>query len=275
MKREKFKVRLCLDSGAFSAWTQGEKIDVHDYIAYVKKNKHLLDTYFNLDVIPGKPNQPRTPEQVKKAAKQSYRNLQIMKKAGLDPIPVFHQGESFEWLNKLLEDNHVYIALGGLGGQSDTESIIWLDRCFNILTDKQGRAIIKIHGLGVSSFNLLRRYPWYSCDSTSWAKSSAFGSIFIPGYKGGNPDYSLNPTKITVSRVERGSGVPADHYDLLGEMTKTRVKDYLNNHVGVTVNQVREDYVLRAKTTVYFMKRFVAEIGDVRFRQKGSSFTFE
>jgi len=261
-----------LDSGAFTAWTQGEKINLEDYIRYIKKHKDIIDTYFNLDVIPGKPNKKRTYEMVQKSAARSYDNLQIMKKAGLNPIPVFHQGEDFEWLKKMRHE--LYIALGGLGGQSDTESIIWLDKCFDMLTTEDGYPTHKVHGLGISSFDLLRRYPWFSCDSTAWAKTSAYGSILVPTYRKGKPDYALNPTKITISDVDRDNGTPPDHYCRMGSMMQERVKDFLTNHVGITIKQVRTNYVERAKAVVYFMKKFEKAIGDVVFKQKGSTFNF-
>lgn len=265
----KKQVRLMLDSGAFTAWTQGDKINVKDYIKYVIKHRDLIDTYFNLDVIPGKPNRNRTYEMVQKSAAASYKNLQIMRKAGLDPIPVFHQGESFDWLEKMIQ-NCEYLSLGGLGGQSDTESIIWLDKCWDMLTHDDGTPMTKVHGLGVSSWDLLRRYPWFSCDSTAWAKTSAFGGILVPGYRKGVPDYTLNPTKITVSDVERDNNkVPPDHFMRLGPMMQDRVKDWLSCHVGITLKQAREDYVQRARAVVYFTQKFIDNLGEVKFRHKG------
>ena len=32
---------ILLDSGAFSAWTRGERIDLDDYVGFVKVNKGL------------------------------------------------------------------------------------------------------------------------------------------------------------------------------------------------------------------------------------------
>ena len=39
------------DSGGFSAMTQGAQIDVNEYAAWIKRYKHLFNTYANLDVI--------------------------------------------------------------------------------------------------------------------------------------------------------------------------------------------------------------------------------
>src|SRR5260221_8934511 len=107
----KKKVQLMLDSGAFSAWNRGEEINIKEYIAYVKRNQHLLHSHVNLDVIPGVHGQRRATDDVESSAKQSYDNLQIMKAAELRPIPVFHHGESLTWLERLLKDGEPYIGL--------------------------------------------------------------------------------------------------------------------------------------------------------------------
>lgn len=272
VKRRANRVRLMLDSGAFTAWTKGEEINLKEYIQYIKDNQSIIDTYFNLDVIPGRKGEKRTPAMVEKSARLSYDNLQKMRKAGLDPIPVFHQGERFYWLEKMLDDGIDYISLGGLGGQTARESKIWLDKCFTRLTDKEGRAIIKVHGLGVASFNLLKRYPWYTCDATSWARTSAYGFIYVPAYKNGEPDYSANPIKVGVSKVERATGIPKDHITRFGPLLHDRVKDFLENHVGITMEEASENYVERARAVVYLMLRFQKAIGEVRFKHRGSAF---
>lgn len=267
------QVRLMLDSGAFTAWTKGEEINLKEYIQYIKTNSELIDTYFNLDVIPGKPNQPRTEKIVEEAAEASYKNLKRMVKAGLNPIPVFHQGEKFKWLERMVEDGHDYISLGGLGGQSEPESRMWLDKAWTRLTDTKGRPIrvngkkLKVHGLGVSSFNLLKRYPWYTADATSWALTAAYGNIYVPVYAAGQPVYAETPVKISISKVERGNP-PADHYLRMGPLQQGRVKDFLEKHVGTTPDKVADDYVERARAIVFFMLRFQEAIGKIRFKHR-------
>ena len=268
------EVRLMLDSGAFTAWSKGTAINLDEYIKYIKANISDIDTYFNLDVIPGKPGVSRTQKSVDEAAAQSYSNLKAMRKAGLSPIPVFHQGESFYWLDKLLDDGYKYIALGGLGGQSETDSLNWLDHSWTRLTTNDGKPIIKVHGLGVASFSLLKRYPWFSCDATSWALTAAYGSIFVPVYRMGKPDYSLTPVKLSVSTVERKTGMPPDHYLRYGPIMRKRVEDFLQNHVGISPQEAAEDYVQRARAIVYFYLRFQDAIGDQPFKyRRKTSFT--
>lgn len=268
---KKNKVRLMLDSGAFTAWTKGESIDLKEYITYIKKHRAEIDTYFNLDVIPGGRNRKPTEAEIDEAAKQSYKNLQTMKKAGLDPIPVFHFGEDFKWLEKLLADGHKYIGIGALVGKPELETKRFLDKVFTRLTTRDGKPIIKVHGLGVSSFELIRRYPFYSCDATSWALTAAYGSIYLPKYKNGKPDYTQDPIKLTISDAKREGGVPNDHFVRYGDLMTERVKDFLEKHVGVDAKAASEDYVERARAVVYFMIRFAEAIKDEKFRHRTSS----
>lgn len=261
-RKPKPKVRLMLDSGAYTAWTQGIEINLKEYMAFLKANKDEIHTYFNLDVIPGKPGEKRTADIVEASAKQSFLNLQTMKKAGLTPIPVYHYGEREYWLDKMLDAGEKYIAFGGNSWAQSEDVRPWLDRIFTKLTDKSGKPLIRTHGLGVASWDLVKRYPWYTCDATSWALTAAYGSIYVPRYSNGQPDYSANPVKLSVSTVERQKGVSLDHYLRLGRLGQERVKDFLENHVNTSIEDVSQDYVARASAVVYFNERFSAAIGD-------------
>ena len=261
------KIKLMLDSGAFSAWKQGLTINLDEYIAYIKRNEQWLHTYVNLDVIPGAPGRRATQEEMEAAAKASYVNLKKMHKAGLSPMPVFHMGESFDWLHRLLDDGEEYIGIGGMGNATNNGQIHFLDRVFTILTDQAGEAMVKTHGLGVASFILLKRYPWTTCDATSWVLTAAMGSIYVPITRAGKHDYSQPPVKLTVSEVDRQNGMPSDHYLRFGPMMKQRVLTFLKE-VGVTIEEVTASYEARARCIVYFYMEFQDAIGKQPFRHR-------
>lgn len=145
-----------LDSGAFSADTQGVSIDIQDYIAYIKRYRHLITTYSNLDVI-------RNPE-------GTWRNQQVMEDEGLAPLPVFHGGTDWSWLEHYIE-RYPYIALGGLVGKIQSARG-WLVRCFQMA---KGRAVF--HGFGVTAWQVLKDLPWYSVDSSSWGQGFRYGQV--------------------------------------------------------------------------------------------------
>lgn len=155
---EKYKdFNVFLDSGAFTAYNSGKVIDIDEYIDFIKKHKPSL--YANLDVIGN--------------AEETFKNQKYMESKGLKPIPVFHFNEDFKYLNEYAK-KYDYIALGGVA-QLKVKSKIhsWLKKCFKIIP-----STTKTHGFAVTSPELLKIYPFYSVDSTSWLSGGKFGMIF-------------------------------------------------------------------------------------------------
>lgn len=179
------KVSLFLDSGAFSAWSKGVKIDIDEYINFIKAHEKYLEVYAVLDEI-GDP--------VKTLENQNY-----MEKKGLKPLPCFHYGEDTKYLKDYIK-KYDYIALGGMVPISTTQLIQWLDLLFTEhICDEKGVPKVKVHGFGLTSIPLLIRYPWYSVDSTSWVLTGRFGGVFVPRKKNGKYVYNEIPWKIDVS----------------------------------------------------------------------------
>ena len=101
-----FPVNLLLDSGAFSAWRQGVRPDLDDYIAFILSNREYLGSYVNMDVIPG--SWGCSPEE---SAQQSWAHLKYMEEHGLHPDPVFHQGEPIYCLERLIDAGYTRIGI--------------------------------------------------------------------------------------------------------------------------------------------------------------------
>src|SRR5574340_1162268 len=93
VKCMKSKVKLFLDSGAFSAKSQGISINVQEYIKFIKEHEEHIEVYANLDVIG--------------SAEASWRNQRIMERAGLKPLPVFHVEDDWKYLDKCMEYDHL------------------------------------------------------------------------------------------------------------------------------------------------------------------------
>jgi hypothetical protein len=172
------------------------------------------------------------------------------------------------------KDTNPYIALSTWKELSVKENRDWLDKCFTKLVNKDGFTNpLWVHGLGIASFELLKRYPWYTCDATSWALTAAYGSIYVPAYRNGKFDYSEDPAKLTVSEAERKSGsLPNDHYLRMGPMCKERVEKFLTDEVGVSVKDAAHDYEVRARAIVFFFLKFQEAIGDRPFRHNRRGF---
>jgi len=227
MKKKEPFVRLLLDSGAYTAWTMQRPIKVKEYIKFVKENSQFIWNAICLDVLPGEFGKKRSDRDVKIAAAASYKNLQAMKEAGLKPIPVFHRGESFEWLEKMLRDGETYIGLSPLVDSMEAEKRVWLDKCFSVITDSKGNALVKTHGFGVTNPTLMMRYPWHSVDSTSWVKSGGFGIIYVPVYEKGVPNFRRRPIRVHISEVDKTT---ADSFKKLGPTAQECVLTFLDEH---------------------------------------------
>lgn len=144
-----------LDSGAFAAFTRDVKIDIHEYIEFIKKNEKSIRIYAALDVIGD--------------AEASKKNYDIMKKAGLDPIPTFHFGGDLKILEYYCE-NSDYIALGGLVPLTTQKAKMkkWLSVCWNVILPYLKKKKIKVHAFGVLNPEILACFPFYSADGSSW-----------------------------------------------------------------------------------------------------------
>ena len=246
------KIELMLDSGAFSAWMHGESLDLADYISYLKANRDLVALYVNMDVLPGRPGKKPTPAQVEESAARSYDNLQVMKRAGLSPIPVFHGGERFEWLDRLIADGEPYIGLAPNNLRLMREKKKWLDLCFTRLTHKSGEPFVKTHGFGITTFSILFRYPWTTVDSTTWSVTPGLGRMIVPSVENGRFCYDRPPLHVRMS--SRQSKLRDESYNDLGPEMQRGIKKFMAE-VGVDVlDAMNNDEARRTVTLHYFMQ---------------------
>lgn len=169
-----------IDSGAFSAASQGTKIRVENYICWLKAYLPLhpsIKTYANLDDI-GDP-------------KKSMQNQKLMEDNDLKPLPCYHYGEEPSIL-KYYCDKYEYVALGGIVSKRAAGEDIqtWWEYIYRQYPDN------KFHIFGCNNLLLFVRYQPYSIDSVSHIQ---FMRHFqLPGYYGGLPN--------TLDISENGSG---------------------------------------------------------------------
>lgn len=256
-----------VDSGAFSLQRKGGTLDIRDYMSYLEKGiaLGLITTYVTLDEIPRRFN---SPAELERSAERSYANHQIMRQAGFHPIPVFHMGERFYWLEKYFGDGEPYIGLSNNKKKFRKAHVQWLDECFTALTDRHGVPLVKTHGFGITAHQLLVRYPWTTCDSTTWAKSAGYGKIYVPRYRDGIPDYYKPPLGVVVSGVKQSNkSNEAMQYERMGPLRRPDVLVFLKE-CGLTISDVRNDDGARRKAIVHYYQQFEkhVEITDFRYR---------
>lgn len=137
---------VMLDSGAFSAWTQGKPVSLDGYIEYLLENGDRWDQTVALDVIGD--------------FDATIDNWEIMKSAGLDPAPVWGYGAPVEHLDEFVQSGAELICLGGMAKRSHSERMHMSQFAMNRHPDQ------RFHGLGIGD-RRVSQLPWASVDSIS------------------------------------------------------------------------------------------------------------
>lgn len=238
--------KVFLDSGAFSAFTQGVEIDIGRYCDYIHQNQDIILFPSVLDAIGD--------------AEGTYRNQEEMERRGVKPLPCFHYGEPLDLLQHYVE-NYDYITFGGMVPISTPQLKIWLDDLWaNYLTHPDGTPKIKIHGFGLTSLPLMLRYPWYSVDSSTWVQWAANGMILIPTRTG----------QLDVSNKSSRRKVAGQHLDSMSPLETKSIEDEIRSFC-IDPDRLRELYYSRwawnawafpwyAKDKVYEGDKFKREV---------------
>jgi len=212
-------VKVFLDSGAFSAFTQGVKIDIAEYCDYIHKNADIILFPSVLDEIGD--------------ADGTWRNQQEMERRGTKPLPCYHYGEPTEILDYYIS-KYDYITIGGMVPISTPQLFIWLDRLWEEhLCHNDGSPKVKVHGFGLTSLPLMKRYPWYSVDSSTWVQWAANGMILAPGR-----------AQLDVSNKSSRRKQAGQHLDSLAPMQTRALEDEIRAFC-IDPDRLREYYYSR------------------------------
>ena len=156
---------LALDSGAYSVKTgvaKASKVNRETYAEVVKKIGDRFTIRFNFDVIGDGPG--------------SYRNWIWFREQGLDVIPVYHLGSDEKYLRKYIRQaDYIAIGAGKMRSKTLLKALEWL-----WTKSALAGAKVKVHGLAMTSFDSIARFPWTSIDSTSAIMQGAHGAIYVP-----------------------------------------------------------------------------------------------
>lgn len=259
-----------LDSGAFSQWAAskayGEKhgcdrfeyFDTEEFWNYIRayaefiiKHKVAIDLYANLDVI-GHP-------------KLTFRNQKFLEDCyNLNPVPVVHyrSKNSLDWLRFYIKRGHKMIGLGGMVGSSDQLYCrTWIDQVFEIVCNTpDGLPKVRIHGFGITTHQLLVKYPWWSVDSAAWTKVASFGGIIVPRTKNGEWNFLKPPYIIKVSEDSPDRKRHDKHMLTFSPMKKDRIKAWLKE-IGVPMGE-QDHYgdVIKWGVTTHHTYRKIANL---------------
>lgn len=153
-----------IDSGGFSARINGATIDVREYAKFL--NQYQIRLAFNLDT-----NSVKETLYNQKFLDTNCPNTYI--------LPVYHVSDFVDDKYRKLLDYYIamgykYIGIGGVAGARNNRE---QERRFYNYVFARTKGDIRCHGLGITSEKILRAYPWYSCDSSSFLAPARFASM--------------------------------------------------------------------------------------------------
>lgn len=158
--------KILLDSGAYTAYTKGTYVDIDKYIQFLKDHGNLFEAAINLDVI-GSPE-------------GSWKNYKYIRDAGLEPMPVYHNGAPDKYLKRYLRYTD-YIGFGAIANLDTKQRNMGLRRIWDqYLRNEDGTPKLRVHGLGLTAVRIMNKFPWFSVDSASCVKAASFGKIYLP-----------------------------------------------------------------------------------------------
>lgn len=238
---------VMLDSGAFTAWTKGIKLNLDEYSEFAQSSLDLFDFVVCIDVLPsfkGDKSAHRLCKEFEISAEKSWENAEYLLSTGLTKrnlIPVFHQGENIKHLEFLSKQGFFLIGISPGNDRSAGDKLSWLMDCREVIkTDYLGRPSQRCHGFAVTDFSLMKAFPWFSVDSATWAISSGHGNVLVPSKS--FTDFS-NPSTLSLSRKR-------------GTESYTGLENYFRTHLGFGVDEVAEYHGLRCITQLYAMDEF-------------------
>jgi hypothetical protein len=114
----------------------------------------------------------------------------------------------------------------------------------------------KVHGFGTGSVELIVRYPWHSCDSTSWRKVASNGNIYVPKWQDGDWVYDQTPWIINVSY--KRSFKPGHITTILDSTTRRLVWKYVKSQ-GFDMEELMQNHNERSRLNIHFCENISPE----------------
>lgn len=249
---ERLYNNLMIDSGAFS-WNKetmevvkGRKSSINlpdpkefaeNYVKYMYEHKMNDDLIFvEFDVY--------------KTLPIDYIDKMFYEVKKMNPkflfMRVYHpsiDNSSFEIIDKWIDEGCEYIGIG-----NDSERLY--DQIFYHYGNK-----LKIHGFAITKPNFMKKYDFYSVDSTSYIQMAAWGGIYVN---------VGNFKSIKISDLSKNK---IDHFDNLSLNDKKNIEEYIYNlNCGVTLESLRNfvgGCYERMKVNVFYFINLEKEMNSI------------
>lgn len=254
-KRQGFCRWLFIDSGAFSIHTGKANTTVDEYLDFLNSIDDDIDVCAQLDTIPGRFGQPKSKEDYEESAQKSWDNFLYMRTKMKSPeklMPVFHFGEDFSALQRMLtwrdEDGQLlsYIGISPANDASQADKNAYLQNVADTIKASDNPNV-KTHLYGMTSLDALSKYPCYSADSISHRLISGYAKILSEnfGVISVSKKSRTARNKSSMSFVET-----ADEYNL------NKLKSEINN-LGFTLEQIQESSSARVAMTMHNIQKLI------------------
>lgn len=230
------RCEIMLDSGAFTAWSKGEEVQLEHlieiYSDFIDRYENGLSAVWliNLDKIPAEKGRTATPEELVEAMRISDDNFHCLKERfGKRVLPVFHQNEPESQLLALARSCD-YICVSPRNDLPEASRVEWASEAHRLIPG------IKTHGLAATGTRMMADVPWGSVDSATWVAIGAYGGIVLES------DRSMRILQIS---EKSGSVKEFDgHFDNLAPLVKDHVSARFTQY-GFTVDELRKDHTAR------------------------------
>lgn len=240
-KRMSKRPDLMLDSGAFTAWSKGEQVNIDQFISFARdlQQRDVNLTIINLDKIPGAKGRDPTTKELKEAVIMSAKNHgSLVKSLGnKNVLPVYHQGEPVNVLQDIVATGATYICLSPRNDVQENARVNWCNTIFKHVPEH-----IKSHGLATTGRDMMKSNAWHSVDSATYIMVAAYGGIFW------GPRFSILPISQESSMIKEAN----KHYDTLPDLQQRLIRSEMLGH-GFSVEDLRTDYGARTTWNIMLM----------------------
>ena len=137
---------------------------IKQYVDFVKKDSKHWDFYANFDY--------------RKNCELIWNMQKKLEKQGIAPSPVYHGDDSLDWFKRYCDAGYRIICIGGFpqkrrGFHPKRQ---FFEKIFKIADEYK----VKLHGFAFTYIASMVEFPWYAVDSSTWAKTAAYGMILVP-----------------------------------------------------------------------------------------------
>lgn len=158
-------LRLIADSGAYSAMTKGQPIDLESFVPWATAVEPYTAWTASLDVIGNE--------------RASWDNWRALRGMGLETVPSIHMPDEPKVLDRYADLGVDFVGLGGMVRRKcePARLVRWALSVFRYA--RANHPNMRFHGWGITQRPLLINLPWFSVDSSAFGRSYRYGRLIV------------------------------------------------------------------------------------------------